>query len=156
MKKFILCLMISFIPSLLFAGTWCQWDGSQGTNCQSTTRTYITINNVRVSVSAANLNPRGWYELTVTDPTIGADQVRDAEVWDLVSNEMSKTWTVRDMTAVEIDTRDAAAMPLIDYLQFNLMVEKGVATPAEIVAYLTAKYPEVLAAYLARDRLENP
>ena len=156
MRKFILCLLFIFIPSLLFAGTWCQWDGSAGTNCQSITRTYITINNVRVTVSAANLNPRGWYELTVTEPSVGEDQVKDAVVWDFVTNQISKTWTVRDMTAVEIDTRDAAVMPLIDYLQFNLMVAKGVATPAEIVAYLTTKYPEVLAAYLARDRLENP
>ena len=114
------------------------------------------INGVRVSVSAENLNPRGWYELTVTKPSIGEDQVRDAVVWGFETNQISKTWTARDMTAEEIDIRDAAVMPLIDYLQFNLMVAKGVATPAEIVAYLTAKYPEVLAAYLARDRLENP
>ena len=156
MRKFILCLLFTFISSSLFAGTWCQWDGSQGTNCQSTTRTYITINNVRVTVSAENLNPRGWYELTVTEPTVGEDQVKDAVVWGFETNQISKTWTVRDMTAAEIDIRDANVMPLIDYLQFNLMVEKGVATPAEIVAYLTAKYPEVLAAYQARDRLENP
>jgi len=98
MRKFILCLLFIFIPSLLFAGTWCQWDGSAGTNCQSITRTYITINNVRVTVSAANLNPRGWYELTVTEPSVGEDQVKDAVVWDFVTNQISKTWTVRDMT----------------------------------------------------------
>ena len=148
--------MILLVPTILFAGTWCQWDGSAGTNCQSTSRTYIIINNVRVSVSAENLNPRGWYELTVTEPTVGEDQVKDAIVWGFATNQISKTWTVRDMTSEEIDIRDAAVMPLIDYLQFNLLVAKGVATPAEIVAYLTAKYPEILAAYLARDRLENP
>jgi len=156
MKKFILCLLFTFISSPLFAATWCQWDGSEGTNCQSTSRTYITINNVRVTVSAANLNPRGWYELTVTEPTVGEDQVRDEVVWGFETNQISKTWTVRDMTAEEIDIRDAAVMPLIDYLQFNLMVAKGLVTKAEIATYLTAKYPELIDAYQARDRLENP
>jgi len=109
-----------------------------------------------VTVSAANLNPRGWYELTVTEPTVGEDQVRDEVVWGFETNQISKTWTVRDMTTEEIDIRDANVMPLIDYIQFNIMVGKGVVTQAELVTYLTAKYPELIDAYLARDRLENP
>jgi len=36
------------------------------------------------------------------------------------------------------------------------MVGKGVVTQAELVTYLTAKYPELIDAYQARDRLENP
>ena len=153
MKKFILCLMILLVPTILFAGTWCQWDGSQGTNCQSTTRTYITINNVRVTVSAENLNPRGWYELTVTEPTVGEDQVKDAVVWGFETNQISKTWTVRDMTTTEIDARDADAMPLSEYYLWKTLIATGVITQQQAVNNLPA---ELIDAYQARDRLENP
>ena len=153
MKKFILCLMILFIPSLLFAGTWCQWDGSQGTNCKAVTRTYITINNVRVTVSAENLNPRGWYELTVTEPGIDADQVKDTVVWGFATNQISKTWSVRDMTAVEIDTRDASPMPLSEYYLWKTLIATGIITQQQAVNNLPT---ELINAYQARDRLENP
>jgi len=153
MRKFILCLLFTFISSSLFAGTWCQWDGSQGTNCQSTTRTYITINNVRVTVSAENLNPRGWYELTVTEPTVGEDQVKDAVVWGFETNQISKTWTVRDMTTTEIDARDADAMPLSEYYLWKTLIATGVITQQQAVNNLPA---ELIDAYQARDRLENP
>ena len=153
MKKIVLCLMFLFTPSLLMAGTWCQWDGSQGTNCQSTSRTYIMINNVRVSISAENLNPRGWYERTVTQPSIGEDQVKDAEVWGFADNEISLTWTVRDMTQAEIDTRDADAMPLSEYYLWKTLIVTGVITQQQAVNNLPA---ELIDAYQARDRLENP
>ena len=153
MKKFILCLMILLVPTILFAGTWCQWDGSAGTNCQSTSRTYIIINNVRVSVSAENLNPRGWYELTVTEPTVGEDQVKDAIVWGFATNQISKTWTVRDMTSEEIDTRDASPMPLSEYYLWKTLIATGVITQQQAVDRLPT---ELINAYQARDRLENP
>ena len=153
MKKFILCLIFMLVPSLLLAGTWCQWDGSQGINCQSTSRTYITINNVKVSVSAENLNPRGWFERTTTQPTIGEDQVKDAEVWGFVDNEISLTWTVRDMTAAEIDTRDASPMPLSEYYLWKTLITTEVITQQQAVNNLPA---ELIDAYQARDRLENP
>ena len=157
-KKIILCLLLIafiFIPSLLFAGTWCQWDGSAGTNCQSTNRTFITINNVRVTVSAENLNPRGWYELTVTQPVVGADQVVDETVWEFASNQISKTWTVRDLTAQEILERDAEAMSLMDYLQWKAIVQFTSATSEQITTFLTANHPEIVDAYLARKALEE-
>ena len=153
MKKIVLCLIFMLVPSLLVAGTWCQWDGSQGTNCQSTSRTYITINNVRVSVSAENLNPRGWYERTVTQPSIGEDQVKDAEVWGFADNEISLTWTVRDMTQAEIDTRDASPMTLSEYYLWKTLITTGVITQQQAVNNLPA---ELIDAYQARDRLENP
>ena len=156
MKKFALCLMFMLlIPSLLFAGTWCQWSGTEGENCQSTSRTYITINGVRVSVSTENLNPRGWYELTVTQPTVGEDQVKDAIVWGFVVDEISKTWTVRDLTAQEMLDRDAQAMSLIDYLQWKAIVNFTSATSEQIVTFLTANYPEIVDAYIARKAIEE-
>ena len=145
--------MILFIPSLLFAGTWCQWDGSQGINCQSTNRTFIKINDVRVTVSAENLNPRGWYELIVTQPVVGADQVIDETVWEFAANQISKTWTVRDMTTAEIDARDAEAMPLSEYYLWKVLLTTGVITQQQAVNNLPA---ELINAYQARDRLENP
>ena len=153
MKKFVLCLMIMFVPSLLFAGTWSQWDGSAGINCRSTSKTSIVIDDHRVTVSAENLNPRGWYELTTTQPTIGADQVRDAEVWDLVGNEMSLTWTVRDMTATEIDQRIASPMRITDYYIWKVLIATGTITQAQAANRLPQ---ELIDAYQARDRLENP
>jgi hypothetical protein len=156
MKKFILCLMFTLIPSLLFAGTWCQWSGTEGENCKSTSRTFITINGGRVTVYAENLNPLGWYESTITQPTIGEDQVKDEVVWDFADNEISKTWTVRDMTNTEIDTRDAEPMSVSDYLQWKAIIQFTSATQEQIVTYLQANAPELVAAYQARDRLENP
>ena len=154
MKKFILCILFFiFIPSLLFAGTWCQWGGSAGTNCKSTNRTYISINDIRVSVSAENLNPRGWYELTVTEPSVGEDQVKDAVVWGFATNQISKTWTVRDMTAAEIDSRDAVPMNIDIYRLWKVLLVTGVITQQQAVDRLPA---EMIDAYQARDRLENP
>jgi hypothetical protein len=150
MKKFILCLMIVLVPSLLFAGRWCQWSGTEGENCKSTSRTYIIINGGRVSVSAENLNPRGWYELTVTQPTIGTNEVKDVEVWDLVNDEMSKTWTVRAMTAEEIDTRDERAMSVNSYCLWKALIVTGVITQQQAIDNLPARLVD---AYQARGRL---
>ncbi len=153
MKKFILCLVFMVIPSLVFAGTWCQWSGTEGENCKSTTQTSIVINDVRVTISAENLNPRGWYELTITQPTIGENQTRDAEVWGFAENEISKTWTVRDLTAEEIDGRMASPMPLNAYYLWKALHATGTITIQQIQANLPQ---ELVDAYQARDRLENP
>jgi hypothetical protein len=110
----------------------------------------------KFSTSAENLNPRGWYETTITQPTIGEDQVKDAVVWGFVTNQISKTWTVRDMTQDEIDRRDAEPMSVSDYLQWKAIIQFTSATQEQIVTYLQANAPELIAAYQARDRLENP
>ena len=106
-----------------------------------------------MTVSAENLNPRGWYELTVTEPTVGEDQVKDAVVWGFETNQISKTWTVRDMTTTEIDARDADAMPLSEYYLWKTLIATGVITQQQAVNNLPA---ELIDAYQARDRLENP
>jgi len=142
-----------FVPSILFAGTWCQWDGSEGINCKSTSKTSIVIDDHRVTVSAENLNPRGWFERTITQPTIGEDQVRDAEVWSKVDNEIYLTWTVRDMTATEIDQRIASPMSITDYYLWKVLLVTGTITQQQAADRLPQ---ELIDAYQARDRLENP
>lgn len=156
MKKFVFCLVIMFVPSILFAGTWCQWDESAGINCKSTTKTSIVIDDHRVTVSAENLNPRGWFERTITQPTIGPDQIRDAEVWDKVDNQISLTWSVRDLTATELDNRAASPMSVNDYYVWKAFMQAGIFTQAQLVAYFQANQPEMIEAYQARDRLLNP
>jgi len=150
MKKIVLFFVFMFLPSVVFSGTWCQWSGSEGINCKSTSRAYITLNDHNVSVSAENLNPRGWYELITTQPTIGADQVRDAEVWGFVANQITKTWTVRDMTATEIDEEIANPMSITDYYLWKALLVTGTITQAQAVASLPS---EMIDAYQARKRL---
>jgi len=153
MKKLVLCLIFMLVPSFAFAGTWCQWSGTKGENCTSTSRTFIVINDVRVTISAENLNPRGWYERTVTQPTIGADEVKDTEVWGFADDEISLTWTVRDMTAEEIDERDSGIMSVSDYYLWKTLLATGVITLQQAQNNLPA---ELIQAYQARNRLENP
>jgi len=153
MKKFVLCLIILLVPSLVFAGTWCQWDGSAGINCKSSSNTYIILDDHRVTVSAENLNPRGWYERIVTQPTIGANQVRDAEVWGFADNQISLTWSVRDLTAAEIQARTAGAMSLSQYYIWKTLLTTGVITQQQAADHLPQ---ELIDAYQARDAIENP
>jgi hypothetical protein len=151
MKKLVLVsviLLLWAVPG--FAGTWCQWDGSKGINCRTTSRSYITISGVRVTVSAENLNPRGWYERTITEPTVGADQVKDAEVWGFANDEISLTWTVRDLTTTEIDTRDAQLMDITDYYLWKALIVTGTITQQQAADNLPQ---EMIDAYLARKRL---
>jgi len=135
----------------LYAARWCAWSGTEGTNCQSDTRRYLlALDGHKISVDEANLNAFGFYELTTTQPTIGADQVKDSEVWGLVGNQMSLTWSVRDMTATEIDNRIASPMSMTDYYIWKALLVTGVLTQAQATANLPA---EMIDAYKARARL---
>lgn len=156
MKKLILILVL--IPTISFAGQWCKWDGSKGVSCQGDSKGYIIVDNGFKVSTESILNGHGFYELTITEPTVGANQVKDAEVWGLVGNQMSLTWTVRDMTTTEIDERTAGPMTIEDYLQFKILTHPtyGIVTKAQLRTYLENNYPEVIDAFEARDRLENP
>lgn len=131
--------------------TWCEWDGSAGINGQSDSRGYILINNIPTRTPAV-ANSKGWYKVIITQPIIGEDQDRDAEVWGFTGTEITKTWTVRDLTDQEKDQRTASPMPLSEYYLWYALLAKGVITTEEAVAALP---PELVAAYEARDRLEN-
>jgi hypothetical protein len=155
MRKIILCVTVLFMLSGIgYAETWCMWDGSKGTDCRDDSNGYIILTNgMPVSIDEENFNRHGYYRLIVTNPVLGADQVRDAEVWGFGGNEITKTWTVRDMTVTEIDIRDAGPMPLSEYYLWKVLHLKGVITTQEIQNNLPQELQD---AYMARDRLENP
>ena len=157
MKRLILVLFLSFIATPLVAGTWCMWSGTEGTNCQSDSRGYVRMPDGHpIGASEANLNYHGFYERIITQPTIGEDQVKDAEVWGFADNEISLTWSVRDMTATELDNRAASPMSVSDYYLWKALMTGGVFRQAQLVAYFQANQPEMIDAYQARDRLLNP
>lgn len=151
MKKIIFIILIA-VASPALADQWCQWAGDQGTNCQSDSRGYIVINGYNVRTPAI-AHARGWYRLVVTQPTVGENQVIGTTVWGFSDNVISKTWTVRDMTDEEIDQRAASPMPIGEYYIWKALIAKGVITQQEAAQRLP---DDLKAAYLARDRLENP
>ena len=152
MKKLIMITLLTFFfASFAYADRWCQWSGTEGENCKNDRGGVLYL--PFPTQTEAIINAKGYYRVTTTQPTIGADQVRDTEVWSKVDNEIFLTWTVRDLTAQEILERDASAMSLTDYLQWNALVAGGVFTSEQIVTYLTANYPEIVDAYLAMKTL---
>ena len=105
-KNVALILVLLAFPVTVNAATWCNWLGTEGENCQSDTKGFIrTAEGLPVGVSTAGLNPRGWFELTDTQPTIGADQRRSDPIWAKVDNQITRTWDVEDLTAQEIQNR---------------------------------------------------
>jgi hypothetical protein len=158
MKKVLsiaVCLLL--FASIATAGTWCQWNGSEGENCKTTDLVYIRIGDHPVTVAKENLNPFGWYELTITEPTVGADQIKNEMVWSFENNEIGLTWTVRDLTAQEIQDRDdliTAEEGLISrelYYVLRWLINENVITSTNV-----ANAPAALRdAYQARGRLEN-
>ena len=154
MKKTLFVIAYLFLAiSIANAGTWCQWSGTEGENCKTTDKSYIRIgedNTHPVTIDASNLNPLGWYELTITEPNVGADQVKDTEVWGFADNKISLTWTVRDMTDEEIDARDATPMGINTYYIWKTLIETNTLTIQQAQDNLPQ---ELIDAYLARKRL---
>jgi hypothetical protein len=133
------------------------WSGTQGEYCQNDSRGFIIMPDGHpIGVSELNLNYHGFYERITTLPPLGENQVRDQEVWGFADNKISLTWTVRDLTVTEIDQRTAAAMDLAVYLVYKLLVNRNVVNAQQLRAYLETNYPQLIDAYEARDRLENP
>lgn len=128
---------------------WCEWSGTQGVNCQSDGRGYIKIEG-RPTKTPAIANAAGWYKVIVTEPSLGADETKDEVVWGFASNEITKTWTVRDMTSTEIDERDASAMKITDYYLWKTLLKTSVITQQQAVDNLPA---DLIDAYQARKRL---
>lgn len=148
----IILLISVFLAAPVHADQWCQWDGTQGVECQSDSKGYIVVpNGFKVSTESI-ANGHGLYHLTITEPSLGTNQVKDVEVWGLIGNQMSLTWTVRDLTTDEIDAKTASPMPLSEYYLWKALIIKGVITTAEAAAALPQ---ELIDAYLARDRIET-
>ena len=153
-RLFLIGLFITFMASTSIAATWCQWSGTEGVDCKNTSTGMFKLPN-GIYVKEKDFNASGYYERITTQPTLGADQVRDTEVWGFADNEISLTWTVRDLTAQEILVRDASAMSLPDYLQWKAIVQFTSATSEQIVTFLTANYPEQVIAYQARKTIDE-
>jgi len=135
----------------LYAETWCTWSGTQGENCRGDSRGFIrALDGHPIGPPESNYNYHDFYKLVVTQPTIGADQVKDAVVWGFVANEITKTWTVRDMTATEIDERDSGAMDITDYYLWKVLLVTGVLTQQQAVNRLPA---DMVDAFQSRERL---
>jgi hypothetical protein len=154
MKILYIVLLAVFITIPAQADQWCMWDGSQGVECQSDSKGFIRIpnpNGFKVSTESI-ANNKGYYRVVITQPTLGVDQVRDAEVWGFDGTNITLTWSVRDLSAGEIDQRDAAPMPLSEYYLWKALLVKGVITSQEAQNALPQ---ELIDAYNARDRLEQ-
>ena len=150
MKKIVLITAILLIASFAHADRWCEWSGTVGENCVND-RNGVLLSPAGIPTrTVTTINSWGLYKTTDTQPTIGEDQVRDAEVWGFADNEISRTWTVRDYTAEEIDNRIASPMSVTDYYIWKALLTTGVLTQAQAVNNLP---PEMIDAYQARARL---
>ena len=111
MNKIILAVLLVFaMSSTASAEYWCQWDGSAGVNCKSSSGPSIkTPSGKLISTDEANMNSFGYFKVTDTDPVIGADEKRGAVQWGKVDNQISRTWAVDAMSQAEIDLRDNTA-----------------------------------------------
>ena len=153
MKSLIVIALIVLFAPLANADRWCEWSGTQGINCRNDRNGVLMSPTNFPTSTVSKINSWGVYHLTETQPTLGADQVRDAEVWSKVDNEIYLTWTVRDMTATEIDERIASPMSITDYYLWKVLLVTGTITQQQAVDRLPQ---ELIDAYQARDRLENP
>jgi len=163
MKKVIIYFIVMFLfPFIADAAMWCMWDGSKGQYSQSDDKGYLkipgdypdrTLANNKIIGGEAVYNANGFFALTTTHPALGVNQIEDQEIWNKTGNQVSVTWTVRDMTQTEIDQQDAEPMPSSEYYLWKILYIKGVITLQEIQDNLPQELKD---AYLARDRLLNP
>ena len=110
MNRIILAILFVFVASTAHAEYWCKWDGSAGVNCKSTSGSSVTIpSGKNISTDEPNMNSFGYFKVTDTQPTIGADEKRGAVQWGKVDNQISRTWAVDAMSQAEIDLRDNTA-----------------------------------------------
>ena len=88
-----LILSMFLFASPLFADTYCEWTGTEGTNCRSDAEGYLRApDGHKITVAESNLNSFGYYKLTITNPVLGDDQVTDQEVWVFIGNDITMTW----------------------------------------------------------------
>ena len=109
-KRLILTVLFVFVASTASAEYWCQWDGSAGVNCKSSSGPSVTTPSGKlISTDEPNMNSYSYFKVTDTNPTIGADEKRGAVQWGKVDNQISRTWAVDAMSQAEIDLRDNTA-----------------------------------------------
>ncbi|MCP4262754.1 MAG: hypothetical protein GY774_35395 [Planctomycetes bacterium] len=152
MKKIVMIIAMLLITPFAYADQWCEWSGTAGINCINDRYGVISLDGVPTRTEAF-INSFGLFRLTITQPAIGADETTNAEIWDKVGNQLSLTWSVRAMTQEEIDQRDSSPMSLSEYYLWTTLEATGTITIQQIQDNLPQ---ELIDAYLARDRLENP
>ena len=151
--RFLVAVLIVLMSSPVIAATYCQWDGTKGVNCRNDNRGYLPTDDGNISPETELFTEYGYYPLNTTYPVLGTDQTTDQEQWSFDGTTISRTWTVRAMTATEIDIRDAQPMPINTYYLWKTLLATGTITQAQANARLPQ---ELIDAYQARDRLENP
>jgi hypothetical protein len=88
-----------------------------------------------------------WLDLVVVDPPVGVDQIKEGPTVDITDTTYTRTWTVRDKTADELDadkTQEAhfkfiAIKPLLLALNDGSFVPGSNYTVAQIKSKLKAK-----------------
>jgi hypothetical protein len=153
MGRVILAAVLAAFVGVSHAGTWCFWDAANNlaTDCQSDSAGYIVIDGFKVR-SPDLANDRGWYLTETVRPTLTSTQTLDALVYSLEGTTITRTWTVRDLTAEEIALSEADAMPLGEYYLWKVLIARGIITQAQAAAVLPQ---ELIDAYLARQALEQ-
>ena len=138
------------VASFAHADQWCEWSGTEGINCVGDRNGVLKSPDGVPTRTEVTINGWGLFRVTSTQPVIGTDQVRDAEVWDKVDNQISLTWTVRNMTATEVDNQIASPMSVTNYYIWKALLVTGVLTNQQAVDNLPS---EMIDAYQARKRL---
>ena len=131
---------------------YAQWSGTEGFGQQSSTKGYLKAPSDGHNISVDEAATHSLYPVVVTEPSLGADQVKDAPIWGFDSTEISLTWSVRAMTQDEIDSRTAGPILSIEgyYILKNLF-DAGVITTTDV-----NNFSQVMQdAYAARNRLET-
>ena len=88
-----------------------------------------------------------WLELVVVDPEIGEDQVKEGPTIAISDTKYTRTWTVRDKTADELNTEKTAQAdniveslkPLLDILNDGSFVPGSNYTDKQIKAKFEEK-----------------
>ena len=124
--------------------------GTKGENCISNRNNVLISPDGRPTRTESIINSWGVFRVAITQPALGVNQVTDAEIWNKVGNLITLTWSVRDLTAEELDEQAAQPMALSDYYQWKILVLKGVVTKAELATNLPQELKD---AYLARERM---
>ena len=139
MKKLIFAVILLLISTSSTAGTWCHWTGAVGQLCKDDSKGYIVISGRPISTPAV-ANAHGYYKVTITSDTPGAETV-----WVLDGTGLLKTPSI-----TEIDEDKSKPMAVGQYYLWKALIAKGLITQAEAVNFLPA---ELIDAYQARERL---